>query len=114
MERAQYSRRITAGNRKSTCRDAFCCQHHLVLLDQPAGARRVANGDPTQIRLLAFSRRPAHENDPNSAESGRLDYDDTLTDPAGIQPDSWQACDGGFYYATDDGKVHMLRGALAR
>ncbi len=53
---------------------------------------------------------PARERDPNSGESGRLDYAATLTDPAGIQP-AWQACDGGFYYATDDGKVHMLRGA---
>jgi hypothetical protein len=91
-------------------RQAFCSRQHLVVLDQPVSAATAANGDPTVVRLLAYSRRLARENDPNS-ESGRLDYPVTLTDPAGIQPASWQACDGGFYYATDDGKVHMLRGA---
>ena len=91
-------------------KDAFVGQQHLVLLDQPPSAPLAANGNPTQYRLLAFGRRLARESDPNSGESGRLDYTATLTDPAGITP-AWQACDGGFYYATADGKVHMLLGA---
>jgi hypothetical protein len=38
-----------------------------------------------------------------------VDYVVAVNDPAGVLP-QWQAVDGGFYYATADGKVHMLVG----
>lgn len=49
--------------------------------------------------------------DKNPAQSGRLDYDKELTDPAGIHT-TWQAVDGGFCYLTGDGKLKMIRGAV--
>jgi hypothetical protein len=33
-----------------------------------------------------------------------------VSDPAGVVP-QWQACDGGFFYTTGDGKVKMLLGS---
>ena len=50
-------------------------------------------------------RKPARA----AAETGRVDYVVAVNDPAGVLP-QWQAVDGGFYYATADGKVHMLVG----
>jgi PQQ-like domain len=86
-------------------RDAFIGQSHLVVLDQPP----VAGNGPQSYRLHAFGRYQK-EADASPGESGRLDYSFTVNDPAGIAP-QWQACDGGFYYATSDGKVRMLVGA---
>jgi hypothetical protein len=86
-------------------RDAFIGQSHLVLLDQP----QAPPNSPQSYRLHAFGRYQK-EADSNPGESGRLDYSVTVSDPAGIAP-QWQACDGGFYYATSDGKVRMMVGA---
>ena len=47
----------------------------------------------------------------NPAESGVLDFDVKITDPAGIMP-AWQVIDGGFCYLTADNKLHILRGSL--
>jgi hypothetical protein len=73
---------------------------------QPNGAPA---GPSHEYRLQIFGRYPV--SDKNPAESGRLDYLQTVTDPAGISP-SWQAADGAFYYLTADSKLHLLRGSL--
>ena len=60
-----------------------------------------------EYRLFAFDRSPT-----KTGESGRLDYDVKIADPAGVLS-SWQAVDGGVYYLTADRKLHMLAGAQA-
>ena len=89
-------------------RDAFIGQNHWSLLDQPAGpaAQRRPDLPPARLRPLPEGSRR------HPGESGRLDYSVTVTDPAGIAP-QWQACDGGFYYATSDGKVQDAGGGEA-
>jgi outer membrane protein assembly factor BamB/tetratricopeptide (TPR) repeat protein len=72
----------------------------------PAPAAPVSTG---QYRLHVFARYPSAST-PNKSESGRLDHSFTVSDPAGVAP-QWQACDGGFFYATGDGKVKMLLGS---
>jgi hypothetical protein len=84
-------------------RDAFAGTTHLVVLDQPTPG---AGGGPAKYRLHAFARYKSK----GSGESGKLDFSVPVTDPAGIAP-QWQACDGGFFYATSDGKVKALLGA---
>jgi hypothetical protein len=100
-------------------RDAFVGTRHLVVLDQPSGgnappavapaAGGAAAPQAGQYRLLVFARYPAQSAN-NKGESGRLDHSFTVSDPNGIVP-QWQACDGGFFYATGDGKVKALIGA---
>lgn len=70
---------------------------------QPAPAPK-ATISPT-YRLYGFGRYHTAR-----GESGRLDYDLKINDPAGITP-SWQALDGGICYLTADHKVHVLLGA---
>jgi outer membrane protein assembly factor BamB len=77
-----------------------------------AGNPAAANQDapaPAAYRLYMLRRSPA-PSAPNKGESGVLDHIVSVTDPAGVAP-QWQACDGGFYYATNDGKVRVLLGA---
>jgi hypothetical protein len=62
----------------------------------------------TDYKLQIFGRYPVSATNPK--ETGRLDYDPTIADPAGITP-QWQASDGGFYYLTADSKLHVLRGS---
>ncbi|HET6251407.1 MAG TPA: PQQ-binding-like beta-propeller repeat protein [Tepidisphaeraceae bacterium] len=61
-----------------------------------------------QLRLQLFRLTPI--SDKNPAESGNMDYLQTITDSVGITT-QWQACDGGFYYLTADSKLHLLRGS---
>ncbi|MDB5289757.1 MAG: outer rane biosis protein BamB [Phycisphaerales bacterium] len=61
-----------------------------------------------QYRLHIFGRYPVSETNP--IESGRLDFVQKVTDPAGINP-TWQSTDGGFYYLAADGKLRMLKGS---
>ena len=84
-------------------RDAFIGTNHIVLLDQPEGAAT------PQFRLYAFGRYTPVAG-VKKGESGKLDYIYPASDPAGVAP-QWQACDGGFYYATADGQVRVLQGA---
>jgi outer membrane protein assembly factor BamB len=93
-------------------RDAFIGAEYAVVLDHP-GAQRIdpaipaapnAAAPPTTCRLLAYSRAKTA-----SGESGALNHDPTITDPAGIT--AWQPVDGGFYYLSADRKLHFLRGA---
>ena len=85
-------------------RDGFLGTTHAVILDQPTPSAE--NAKPT-YRLHAFARYPSAQ---AKGESGKLDYSVTISDPAGVAP-QWQAADGGFYYATADGKVRMLVGS---
>ncbi|MDB5303459.1 MAG: bamB 4 [Phycisphaerales bacterium] len=78
----------------------------------PAPAGQPANPagpvPAAQYRLQIFGRYLVSETNP--VESGRLDFVQKVTDPAGINP-TWQATDGGFYYLSADGKLHMLKGS---
>ena len=73
---------------------------------QPARPRP-AEKPPTSYRLRIHRISPASENNP--AQSGKLDYLEEVTDPAGIT--TWQPMNGGFCYTTGDGKLKMLLGA---
>lgn len=84
--------------------DGFIGTSHLVILDQPTPAAE--NAKP-QYRLHAFARYSSAQ---AKGESGKLDYSVVVSDPAGVAP-QWQAADGGFYYATSDGKVRVLVGS---
>jgi hypothetical protein len=57
------------------------------------------------LALRAYSRATLD----NGHESGRIDYLDRISSPAGIQ--SWQSVDGGLYYLTGDQKLYFLKGA---
>jgi outer membrane protein assembly factor BamB len=87
-------------------REAFVGQNHLVLLDQSAPT---GDGAAAHFRLYAIGRYRSEEAGAPATETGRVDYVVAVNDPAGVLP-QWQAVDGGFYYATADGKVHMLVG----
>ena len=75
-----------------------------------ANAPGVDPGKGTGVYRLHMLRRLPAYSAPNGGESGVLDHTVTVTEPAGIAP-QWQACDGGFFYATSDGKVKALMGA---
>lgn len=97
----------------------FIGEDYLVLLDNPTpkaavgGAplpqrTRQADGGKTH-RLSAFSRATLPES--GDRESGVWDYIHWLDYASPLTPDQWQAVEGGFYFRTDDGKLHFLRGA---
>lgn len=90
--------------------DMFVGQNHVAAFSRPGRSNTPDIADPTQITFMAYSRRPRANAD-SGAESGTLSYSVPITDKSGIKTDI-QACDGGFYYATGDGKVHVLRGAM--
>ena len=97
----------------------FIGQDYLVLLNPktadgnavaanppPAGA--VAAQPPAlnpAYTLYAFSRATF-----KGRETGRLDYNTTISDSTGITG-SWQAMDGGLAFVTGDHKLHYLLGA---
>jgi hypothetical protein len=60
---------------------------------------------PATMMLRAYSRAILEN---TGRESGRMDYQDPLASPTGIQ--SWQAVDGGLYYLTGDQKLFFLKG----
>ena len=60
------------------------------------------------LRILAHSRAQID----GGKETGRLEFDQTVTDPAGIT--AWQAVDGGLYYLNGEKKLRMLRGAATK
>ncbi|WP_428939965.1 PQQ-binding-like beta-propeller repeat protein [Fontivita pretiosa] len=61
---------------------------------------------PTPIvHIKAFSRAI----NPNGSESGLLEHDVKISDPATIL--SWQVVDGGFYYLSGDQKLHFRQSA---
>jgi hypothetical protein len=76
----------------------------------PAPAKMVAAPIPT-YRLELFGRWPV--SDKNPAETGKLDYLETIENPAGILP-TWLGVDGGFYYLTADNTLHILEGSLSQ
>lgn len=92
-----------AGPNDMNFRDGFVGTTHVVILDQPTPSAE--NAKP-QYRLHAFARYVSAQ---AKGESGKLDYSVTVSDPGGLAP-QWQAADGGFFYATGDGKVRMLVG----
>ncbi|HEX4795155.1 MAG TPA: PQQ-binding-like beta-propeller repeat protein [Humisphaera sp.] len=108
----------------SAVNDIIISQKHLVIiledLQQPLGVARggaqpanlppvpAAAKTPIPAYDLKFFRRTAiSATDP--AESGRLDFEFTVRDPAGILP-TWQPVTGGLCYVTADNKLHLLRG----
>lgn len=95
------------GRNDANFRDAFIGQSYLVVLDQPVPGPGIEQAG-AKYRLHAFGRY--HQEGAPPGESGRLDHIVDLGDPSGIQA-QWQAADSGFYFATGDGKVHMLLGA---
>lgn len=94
----------------------FIGRDHLVLLN-PAAAPADANppalppgpAAPPQVSrdytFLGFSRAVR-----GGRESGRLDYNYPVSDPAGITSD-WQPMEGGLAYVSADHKLHLLLGA---
>lgn len=95
--------------------DVVIGQKHLAVIEQePApvgqGAQPGAavNRPATQTYLIHLFRRTAIS-PTKPAESGRLDYDERITEPAGILP-TWQAVTGGFYYLSGDNRLHLLKG----
>ncbi|MDQ3441951.1 MAG: hypothetical protein M3478_16590, partial [Planctomycetota bacterium] len=98
-------------------REALIGQDYIVLVDQLSGgapnpnpAAPAAAGGRQGYRLLAHSRAQIKREGEELVESGRLDYDPTITSPVGISSE-WQGVNGGFYYRTLDRTVHFLRGA---
>jgi outer membrane protein assembly factor BamB len=85
-----------------TARQLLLGKDYLVLLNQSP-----ATNDPPSWTLSAFSRAPVGD---QSAESGLLVWQPTMTDPSGIL--SWQPVDGGFCYLAGDHTVHWLAGNL--
>jgi hypothetical protein len=86
-------------------RDAFATKDHIVLLDEPvpAARRAVRNPSPPVLQMRAFSRAVL----PSGVESGVVDYQVDLTNPAGIP--AVQPVEGGLYYVTGDQKLHFLK-----
>ena len=94
----------------------FIGRDYLVLLN-PAAAPADANppapaagpaAPPAVSRdytFFAFSRALR-----GGKESGRMDYNYPVSDPAGITPD-WQPMEGGLAYVAADHKLHLLLGA---
>jgi outer membrane protein assembly factor BamB/tetratricopeptide (TPR) repeat protein len=72
------------------------------------GAQPAANNAPAPGYTVYLFRRTSISAT-NPAESGVLDYQLHIADPAGILP-TWQAVDGGLYFVTADNKLHMLKG----
>jgi outer membrane protein assembly factor BamB/tetratricopeptide (TPR) repeat protein len=85
-------------------RDAFFGRQNLVLLDQPVDRGPTA-GAPFD-RLLVYSRAPVSAT--VKRESGRLEYAQTVQNPAGIL--AWQPIDGGLCYLSADQTLHQLMG----
>lgn len=102
--------------------DLTVSDKYLIAFDQivdrnpvPANpaARPVRNnnldlGSP-EFALYFFGRYPGKAGE--TAESGRIDYIQTVKHPVGIL--QWQAVDGGLYYRSADRKLHFLQGAQA-
>jgi len=72
---------------------------------QPANVAPVRPPIVPAYRFYGFGRYHTPR-----GESGRLDYNTRIADPAGITA-NWQAFDGGICYLTADHKLHMLMGA---
>lgn len=69
------------------------------------------NDEPTEFRLLCYSRQIAKLSDGKSYESGVLAHDHRFTEPAHVR--SWHLVDGGIYYLSGDDKLHFLKGSVA-
>src|SRR5207249_4493978 len=97
-----------------TVLDAFVGRRHIVLLTQPTEGndQLVMQQQPDQprtfFRLLAYARYPSQPGKDN--ESGKLEQDPPVKNPAGIDP-HWQPVEGGFYYRSADRKAHFLKGS---
>jgi hypothetical protein len=101
-----------------TVRDMFIGKDHAVTLSQ-LGPGENGDGDvappaaapaqprkprPSKWQLTAYARYPGQAG--GTAESGRTDYVPVITESAAIT--QWQGVTGGFYYLTQDGKLHYL------
>jgi hypothetical protein len=95
------------GNAVATVRDMFLGKSHAVLFTQ-LDASPVPPAAPARrnwrYQLNAIARYPGHPG--GTAESGKTDYIPVLSEAAAIT--QWQPVDGGFYYRTDDNKLHYL------
>jgi len=88
-------------------RETLFGSDYLILADEVGPARRPADAQGIVYRLYAFSRT-RHDDAGHMRESGRMDRDTPISDPAGIT--QWQAADGGIYYLSGDQKLHLLKG----
>jgi outer membrane protein assembly factor BamB len=85
-------------------KDVFFGQKHVVLRsEQPPILGRAK---PRQT-LMAYGRYSGKPND--TAESGRIDYESPIVEDRSIT--QWQGVEGGFYYLTEDNKLHFLASA---
>lgn len=86
-------------------RDLIVTQDYCLLINQP---KTTNNPNATKINSMmvsAFSRQPQAD----GAESGLYEYRPTITDPAGIMVNQWQATNGALYYVSGDQKLKMLK-----
>jgi tetratricopeptide (TPR) repeat protein len=97
-----------------TVRDMFLGTNHAVLLSQ-LGGNAGGNAEPApraagaggKWQLTAYARYPGQAG--GTAESGRTDYVPAINEASAIT--KWQGVAGGFYYLTQDGKLHYLTAA---
>ena len=80
---------------------------HAVLLSQIGGAEPAPPPRTGRWQLTAYARYPGQAG--GTAESGRTDYVPVITEASAIT--KWQGVTGGFYYLTQDGKLHYLTAA---
>jgi outer membrane protein assembly factor BamB len=92
-----------------TVRDMFLGTNHAVLLSQLGGEAAAAGGPRagSKWQLTAYARYPGQAG--GTAESGRTDYVPAVTESSAIT--NWQGVTGGFYYLTEDHKLHYLTAA---
>jgi outer membrane protein assembly factor BamB/TolA-binding protein len=85
-------------------RDLFVGSDYVIALDEPGVARFIGNPDgPAQsARLLAYSRARV-----NNRESGRLDFDPTISDTPNMT--TWHPVTAGLFYLTADNRLHFLK-----
>ena len=69
------------------------------------------NDEPTDFRVLCYSRQIVKSSDGKSSESGSLVHDHRFKEPAHVR--SWHLVDGGIYYLAGDDKLHFLKGTVA-
>jgi hypothetical protein len=67
--------------------------------------------EPTDYRVLCYSRQIVKSSDGKSSESGSLVHDYRFKEPAHVR--SWHLVDGGIYYLAGDDKLHFLKGTVA-
>ena len=101
-------------------REAFVAvaSENVLLVDVPAGAADNAadNGGADRPPTSSMARVETFTRDrlPDGTESGNGRQWKDVTDRAGIDLRHWQAADGGLYYASADGALHLLPGAAAK